>query len=67
MSYRNPDQSLKDPIDKIISGLEDLDSSIKARLDSDEWKEDHEIELDHLRVDSFKFKTRLEKIARENW
>jgi len=38
MSYRHQNQSLEDPIDKILSGFNDLETSIQNRTESGDWK-----------------------------
>lgn len=67
MSYRDPDQALEDPIDEILSGISRFSRAVEARVDSNEWMEDHIDDLLTVRIELLKIDPLLRKIRSETW
>jgi len=67
MGYRPDNQALEEPIDKILSGFKAFNSAAEKRIESGEWKADHEKELNEIRKKFMDLQIELEKLKRDTW
>lgn len=67
MTYRDERQSIQDPAEQILEGVEKLDRAIALRLREGDWVDEHEQELIQLKKDLLDWEIRLRKLAKENW
>lgn len=67
MSYRPQEQSIEDPLRKILEGIVELDAAARKRAESRDWAEEHLEELDQLNIDLLRLRRRMIKMADEHW
>ena len=67
MSYRDEKQSLEEPIEIILDGINKLDKAINERIKSDEWEKEHLLELNELRKLLNDTQLTLEIVKNETW
>lgn len=60
MSDRPTDQSLTEPIDKILKGFDEFEQATKKRIESKEWQDGHIQKLNN-------FRKQLIKLQEETW
>ena len=67
MGYRSEDQSISDPLRKILAGATEFDRAMQKRAESGEWQQEHLIELDALNRELWALRLKLIQLARDNW
>ena len=67
MGYRPDDQSLEDPIDDMLKGIEAFNKAVDKRAESQEWDDDHIKEIQDTSLELTKIKFTLVKLKQENW
>lgn len=67
MSYRPENQSLDESIETIILGFALFQKAVKERHKSNDWKDDHLLELDKVSIKMIKIERKLRKLRRETW
>jgi hypothetical protein len=67
MSYEDPAQSLKDPIDTIIEGIKNFSEAVNARETSNEWKDEHLDELCEIDLLLRQIRTKLARLRQSTW
>lgn len=67
MSYRAPEQDLEEPIDDIINGIDKFDKAVDKRVESNEWQQEHLVEISELSLQLRRIKFSLVKLKHETW
>ena len=67
MSYRPTDQSIQEPCDKIIEGIDEFICNATNREDSGDWKDEHIDEIVDVSTELLKLRLKLKRLSRDNW
>jgi len=67
MSYRDPDQSLEEPIENIVEGIDKFKSAAMERIKSNSWSKEHMLELRKFIKSLTDIKIDLEFLSNETW
>lgn len=67
MGYRPEDQSLENPANKIIEGIDEFIVNSTNREDSGEWKDEHIDEIIELSSELIKLRSKMRRITKDNW
>lgn len=67
MGYRPPEQSLKDPAEKVLSALEELEDACKARFKSGDWTLEHLSQLSNLLVKIAELRGTIAIVVNDTW
>lgn len=67
MSYRPDEQSLEDPLGKILEGIEEYSRAVSERIRSGDWKDSHIEEITRMRADLQILEGRLAALRSDNW
>lgn len=62
MSYTPENQRIDEPIRKLTEAIKEFDSVVDARIDSNDWKGDHIIELSEISLELRKIRIRLTQL-----
>lgn len=67
MSYRPENQSVEKPLTLIIQGIELFNNVVNARINANEWNENHIQKINDLRNDFNKIYPILVKLLNDTW
>lgn len=67
MGYRPQEQSLIEPIDKILEGVDEFEKATKKRIESKEWQTEHIEHLNNFRKQFLDLSFQLRKLQEETW
>lgn len=68
MSYRPQEQSIEDPLRKIMEGIDEFSKAVKERIDDrGEFNRDHIKEINDVRVKLYQIYPELSDLADNNW
>jgi hypothetical protein len=68
MSYRPQEQSIEDPLRKIMEGIDEFSKAVRERInDRGEWDRDHIKEINDVRVKLYQIYPELSDLADNNW
>lgn len=64
---RPDNQSLSEPLDKILQGIKEFSDATAERIRSDDWVDSHKADLSHIRGKLLELETDLCRLRKENW
>ena len=67
MSYRDPAQSLEQPLADLLSAIEALSKAVDERIQSNEWTSSHIAEINQLRLLLLSIQPSIVKLRDKNW
>lgn len=67
MSYRDPKQSIKQPVCKLVNGINEFSLAVDSRFISRDWRKEHINELILLVKELTDIKYKLLRLAEETW
>lgn len=67
MGYRPVEQSIEDPLRKILEGMNEFDAAVRLRIGSGDWKAEHLEEIDELSRQLSKYRIKMTRLAEDNW
>lgn len=68
MSYRPQEQSIEDPLRKIMEGIDEFSKAVRERInDRGEWDRDHIKEINDVRIKLYQIYPELVDLADNNW